>query len=87
MSETNRENVKCCMCGIDVYKENTFIPSECLLKHGDKISHRICVNCWWNPESGFALENELHRCPGCVKKLPFIEHKKKAHIIIDLTDD
>jgi hypothetical protein len=86
MSEKNGENVICCMCVKNVYKENTFIPSQCLLKHGDKAAHRICVNCWWNPESGFAREYMSHKCPGCLKGLLLTEYKIAGAIVVDLTD-
>ena len=87
MSVKNGEKVKCCMCVKNVYKDNAFIPSECLMNYGDKAAHRICVDCWWNPELGFAREDRSHRCPGCIKGLPLTEHKKEAIIVIDLTED
>ena len=32
-------------------------------------THKICENCWWDEEQGFALENTSHKCPGCkIKK-------------------
>jgi len=87
MSEKNGEKVKCSMCEKMVDKYNTFIPRVCLMTHGDKASHRICSNCWWNPTTGFALENSSHKCPGCVKNLPLTVYKKEAPVFIDLTDN
>jgi len=32
-------------------------------------THKICENCWWDEEQGFALEHTNHKCPGCkIKK-------------------
>jgi hypothetical protein len=32
-------------------------------------NHKICENCWWDEEQGFALEHTSHKCPGCkIKK-------------------
>ena len=87
MSENIGGNVKCCMCETLLNKENTFIPRECLANYGDKIAHRICTNCWWDVETGFAREYASHRCPGCVKGLSLSEYKKEEAIFIDLTDD
>jgi hypothetical protein len=83
----NGEKVKCCMCEKMVDKEKSFIPRECLMSHGKNAAHRICANCWWNPETGFALENASHKCPGCVKGLPLTEYKKELPIFVDLTED
>ena len=78
------EKVKCCMCEIDVDKNNTLVPRECLNTNG-LAAHRICNDCWWNPVSGFAREDADHRCPGCLKKLPLTSVKKKESEFIDLT--
>jgi hypothetical protein len=77
----------CCICEKIADKRDTFIPSRCYSKHGDKAAHRICVNCWWNPTTGFALENASHKCLGCVKKLPLTAYKNESPIFIDLTDE
>lgn len=61
--------VTCCMCNKKVNIKDTLIPRECLKKHGAK-AHRICQSCWWDPISGFSLENLSHKCPGCQKKIP-----------------
>jgi hypothetical protein len=82
----NGENVKCCMCEMNIKKDNTLVPRECLMKYG-KAAHRICQDCWWNSETGFARENVSHKCPGCKKNLPLTEFKKEAPIFVDLTED
>lgn len=83
----NSDNVKCCMCERIVNKNNTLIPRECLMKHGEKAAHRICFDCWWDPVEGFAREDASHKCPGCQKGLPLTEYKKEAPIFVDLTED
>ncbi len=83
----NGEKAKCCVCENMVNKQNTFIPRQCLISHGQKAAHRICANCWWDSETGFAKEDTSHKCPGCVKNLPLTQYKKEAPIIVDLTDD
>jgi hypothetical protein len=80
------DNVKCCMCEAEINIKNTLLPSECLNKHGLK-AHRICLECWWNPESGFALENASHRCQGCIKNLSLTQVSNKETELIDLTSD
>ena len=83
----NREKTKCCICEQLVDKESTFISMECLISYGEKIAHRICFICWWDMEFGFALENVSHKCPGCLKKIPFSLHEESEPIMIDLTSD
>jgi hypothetical protein len=83
----NGEKVKCSMCGKMVNKEDTFIPRECLVKHGPKAAHRICKDCWWDPKKGFALENSSHKCPGCLKGLPLKQYDDERATVIDLTED
>jgi hypothetical protein len=80
------EKVKCCMCERDVDKNNTLIPRECLINNGSA-AHRICQDCWWNPEYGFAREYANHKCPGCIKKLPLTDVTKNNSEVIDLTLD
>jgi hypothetical protein len=82
----NEEKVKCCMCEKMVDLKDTFVPRECLMKHG-KAAHRICQDCWWDPQSGFALETASHECPGCRKGLPLTQFKQEAPIFVDLTED
>jgi hypothetical protein len=86
LTEENSDQVNCCICEKIVNKENTLIPNGCLKEHG-KAGHRICTECWWNPETGFAREGITHRCPGCIKGLPLTPYKKEETITIDLTDD
>lgn len=83
----NGYKVKCCMCEKMVDKNNTFIPKECLINCGYKAAHKICTDCWWNLETGFARENASHKCPGCLKRLPLTHHTKMELIFIDLTND
>jgi hypothetical protein len=82
----NEEKVQCCMCGKMVAVKNTFVPRECLMKHG-KAAHRICQDCWWDKENGFARETASHKCPGCEKGLPLTHVKKEQPIFVDLTED
>lgn len=82
----NTDNVKCCMCEKNIKINNTLVPRECLVKYG-KIAHRICQDCWWDPNIGFAREDACHKCPGCQKGLPLTEYKKEAPIFVDLTED
>ena len=63
------DDINCCMCENKTSRKDTFMPLACLQKHGAK-AHRICHNCWWDPETGFARENAPHGCPGCKKELP-----------------
>ena len=81
------EKVTCCVCKREVDKSNTLMPRACLNNNGFA-AHRICNACWWNPESGFALENRAdHKCPGCLKNLPLIAVENKDPVVIDLTLD
>jgi hypothetical protein len=87
----NDENNICCMCENKINLKNSLTPRECLNENGRK-AHRICSECWWNPETGFAREGINHQCPGCKKKMPFtnVPIIKKSSIpakIIDLTED
>ena len=82
----NSEKVQCCICEKTINKESTLIPSGCLNMHG-KTGHRICQECWWNPTTGFAMEGQSHKCPGCLKGSPLTQYKKDTPIIIDLTED
>lgn len=91
MSKTFRHHKKksctqCCMCEKMVAVNDTFVPRECLMKHG-KAAHRICEDCWWNEKTGFALESTCHECPGCKKGLPLTHVKKEPPIVVDLTEE
>ena len=81
------EKVKCSMCERMVNKDDTLIPRECLLRYGKKTAHRICDKCWWDSETGFALESSSHLCPGCQKGLPLTPYKKESPIFVDLTEE
>ena len=87
MSPTGQ--VECCMCEKTVRRDTTLVPLECLNKYGVR-AHRICQQCWWDPEHGFAKENELHKCPGCVKKIKLTRPLKSKPInpedIIEISD-
>jgi hypothetical protein len=50
------------------------------------VAHRICNKCWWEPETGFAVEERNHDCPGCLKGLPLNKDNSEQEII-DLTED
>ena len=80
--------VKCCMCEKTVAVDGSLRPRACLEKHGSA-SHRICQDCWWNNEYGFAREGVSHECPGCKKGLPLtlVKPSTKVTAVIDLTDD
>lgn len=79
----NDNTVQCSMCEKPETKTDTLVPSVCSLQHGQR-AHRICQKCWWDPNTGFALETSSHQCPGCVKGLPLLPKEKP--ITIDLTD-
>lgn len=79
--------VLCSMCENNVTTNNAFIPMECLIRWGDRLSHRICTHCWWNPIIGFAIELGSHKCPGCVKGLPLSSNKNIVPTLIDLSID
>lgn len=84
--EDDDEKVTCCMCEREVDKNSTLIPRECLNKFASR-AHRICLDCWWNPEYGFARENAPHGCPGCAKKFPLTNVKSKKTEFVDLSLD
>jgi hypothetical protein len=77
--------IHCCICEKEVHRNNTMTPSICYRKYMNK-SHRICSYCWFNPDTGFALENRSHECPGCIKKLPLTKVSYDKTEVIDLTD-
>ena len=80
---------QCCMCNKTLNvndKTNALIPLECLRKRG-LAAHRICKECWFDDEDGFALEGKSHKCPGCEKGLPLTRVKVKPPEMIDLTMD
>jgi hypothetical protein len=80
---------QCCICSKTLNvndKTNALIPLECLQKRGDA-AHRICKECWFKPVTGFAIEGNSHKCPGCKKGLPLTRVKLKTPEMIDLTMD
>ena len=64
----------CCMCEKTISNDG-LMPRSCYMKHGEN-AHRICQECWWNENTGFAKENALHGCPGCLKGLQLTNHSK-----------
>jgi hypothetical protein len=74
------------MCEKVVHKDHSLLPSECKIKHGLR-AHRICKECWFDEEDGFALEGKSHKCPGCEKGLPLTRVKVKTPEMVDLTLD
>jgi len=80
---------QCCICSKTLNvndKTNALIPLECLQNRGDA-AHRICKECWFKPVTGFAIEGNSHKCPGCKKGLPLTRVKLKTPEMIDLTMD
>jgi len=82
----NGNKIKCCMCENMVNIEDTLVPSSCKILHGKK-AHRICNECWWEPDKGFAREGVSHKCPGCEKGLPLTPFENPEPIFIDLTKE
>jgi hypothetical protein len=89
-SKRGGNKVQCCMCERSVLERNTLKPSACLLKHCSR-AHRICQDCWWDSENGFAREGANHECPGCKKGMPLTKvtakPSQKISEVIDLTND
>jgi hypothetical protein len=87
--DENYDITQCCMCNKTLNvndKTNALIPLECLRKRG-KEAHRICKECWFDEEDGFALEGKSHKCPGCEKGLPLTRVKVNPPEMVDLTLD
>ena len=61
------------------------VPVRCLQTNKER-AHRICQNCWWDPETGFGRENAQHGCPGCAKGMP-LNPQVNFDEIIELSDD
>jgi len=82
--------IPCCMCDRDFPRNEMLVPSVCLQKHRER-AHRICEDCWWDPQIGFAREGAPHGCPGCERGLPLnppIKTKKPTtEEIIVISDD
>jgi hypothetical protein len=80
--------IKCCVCEKDMgEKEEMFTPIQCLKKNFGN-AHRICSSCWWDPNTGFALETSDHNCPGCEKNMPLTYFSKipDKDEVVDLTE-
>lgn len=80
-----QNSVQCCICSQTECIRETLIPRKCL-KTNAFSAHRICNKCWWEPETGFAVEQNNHNCPGCKKGLP-LNKNKDNDVVIDLTSD
>jgi hypothetical protein len=82
--------IPCCMCGRDFPRNDMLVPLACLQKHGER-AHRICKDCWWDPQIGFAREDAPHGCPGCKRGLPLNPplktRKPTTEEIIIISDD
>jgi hypothetical protein len=72
-----KDTVPCSMCDRKVPLDNSFVPLLCLNKYGRR-AHRICEDCWWDPNIGFAREGEAHDCPGCKRNLPILPPVPKS---------
>lgn len=68
-SITPTTNIPCCMCDRSFARDTMLTPLRCLQTYGER-AHRICEDCWWDPQIGFAREDAPHGCPGCKRGLP-----------------
>lgn len=68
----------CCICDNQFSRNTMYVPLVCLQKHRER-AHRICQDCWWDPQIGFAREDTPHGCPGCKRGLP-LNHPIKTKI-------
>jgi hypothetical protein len=80
-----QNSVQCCICSQTECIRDTLIPRKCL-KTNAFSAHRICNKCWWEPETGFAVEERNHDCHGCINGLPLNKNKDNG-VVIDLTSD
>ena len=55
----------CCVC---TKQSGKFMPIQCFYYRSESNSHKICQDCWWDEEKGFAIESKSHKCPGCVEE-------------------
>ena len=69
--------VSCCVCEGTFPRDDTLVPARCLKENRER-AHRICQDCWWDPETGFARENAPHGCPGCIKNFPLTAPLKRV---------
>jgi hypothetical protein len=75
-------STQCCMCDREFSNKSTmFTPLPCLRRNGFR-AHKICDECWWDPQIGFARENDLHKCPGCVRGLPLNRVENKEIVLL-----
>ena len=87
LKKGNRCKSMCSMCEKIIYKNNALIPLKCLINYGDKVAHRICKDCWWDADFGFAREGVNHKCPGCIKMLPLTQCKEETPDLVDLAEE
>lgn len=73
----NNNIVQCCICERTFPRDDTLVPARCLKENRER-AHRICQDCWWDPETGFARENAPHGCPGCIKNFPLTAPLKRV---------
>lgn len=87
---SNDTLISCCMCDRNFNRNDMMVPSICLRKNGER-AHKICQDCWWDPQIGFAREDAPHGCPGCKRKLPLNPQVKTTRPtiveVVDLTLD
>jgi hypothetical protein len=78
---------KCSICLKSVLHDKSLIPARCIQTRGQS-AHRICKECWFDEKCGFALEHVDHKCPGCLKGMPFTKvpsPKYKEEDVVVLT--
>lgn len=81
------DNLPCCMCDREFPRKTMFTPLVCLNKNHER-AHKICQDCWWDPQIGFAREDAPHGCPGCKRRLPLNPSIKPTEVneIIVISD-
>ena len=77
MKAVKTNTITCSICSKIITTGVQLKPLSCYKKHGS-ICHKICKKCWFNI---FAVENTNHKCPGCLKNLPFQKLKTKSDSI------
>lgn len=75
---------KCCICGKSM--SDGLMPRSCYMKHGED-AHRICQDCWWDPNTGFANETATHGCPGCLKGIEITNNSKTKKPLITINEN
>ncbi len=75
---------ECCICGKSM--SDGLMPRSCYMKHGEH-SHRICQDCWWDPNTGFANETSTHGCPGCLKGMEITNNNKPKKPLLTINEN